>query len=353
MYNLMMPINTTSYGIVGYNIAKNWNEDFSLFPIYSLKDVYIETDAEFDFIKNAISNSDTWDYSKPCLKLWHQHSMELFPKCSKRIGFPIFELDEFSRKEKYNLLSLDKIIVTSQWAKDVIHSHALLSNTNVEVVNLGTDISLFNDNWQEHQKETPYTFLNIGKLEKRKGHDALVQIFNKAFDPEDNVLLVIYWENHFLPKEEHLKIEKIYKSSKMGDKILIMPRVPKQCDIANIIKGAQAYISPARAEGWNMPLYDAIACNKPVITTNCTAHTEYCNVSNSFLVDVPETEIAHDGLFFKQYIGSWHKITDKQIDEFAERMRYCYKNNITRMQKTEINSWKNVCNNLKNSLKNC
>ena len=352
MYNLMMPINTTSYGIVGYNIAKNWDEEFSLFPIYSMKDIYVEKDGEVDFIKNAITNSDAWDSNKPALKLWHQHSMELFPKCSKRVGFPIFELDEFTRKEKHNLLSLDKIIVCSKWAKDIIHSHALLANTNVEVVNLGTDTSLFNDNWQDARKDGPYVFLNIGKLEKRKGHDVLCEMFNRAFSPTDDVALVIYWENHFLSKEEHEKVASMYKSSKMGDKIHIMPRVPKQADVANIIKAAQAYISPARAEGWNMPLYDAIACNKPVITTNCTAHTEYCNKSNSFLVDASETEIAHDGLFFKQYVGSWHKITNKQIDEFAEYLRHCYKNDITRMQKTEVNTWKNVAQNLKNSLQN-
>jgi hypothetical protein len=43
----MLPINTTSYGLVGYNIAKNWDEDFSLFPIYSLKDIYVDE----EFIK--------------------------------------------------------------------------------------------------------------------------------------------------------------------------------------------------------------------------------------------------------------------------------------------------------------
>jgi glycosyltransferase involved in cell wall biosynthesis len=351
MYNLMLPINTTSYGIVGYNVAKNWDEDFSLFPIYSLKDIYVEKDAETDFIKRAITNADNWDYNKPCLKLWHQHSMELFPKSSKRVGFPIFELDEFTKKEKNNLLSLDKIIVTSQWAKDVIHSHALLQSCDVEVVNLGTDTSLFNDKW-DNKKNGPYTFLNIGKLEKRKGHDVLIEIFNRAFSPQDDVLLVVYWENHFLDKNVHERYQELYKASKMGHRIMFMPRVPKQADVANIIKSADAYISPSRAEGWNMPLYDAIACNKPVITTNCTAHTEYCNKNNSFLVDSFETEIAHDGAFFKDYIGSWHKITDKQIDDFAQYMRHCYKNNIIRMQKTEINSWKQVSQNLQNCLKN-
>jgi hypothetical protein len=38
-------------------------------------------------------------------------------------------------------------------------------------------------------------FLNVGKWEYRKGHDVLLEAFNKAFEPTDNVRLVMNCHN--------------------------------------------------------------------------------------------------------------------------------------------------------------
>lgn len=344
--NLMLPINLTSYGLIGYQLIKNWETPCSLFPIHSMKDIMLEPGADTAFLKAALEKAEIWEPSKPCLKLWHQHGMDIFPTCSERIGFPIFELDEFSYKEQHHLQNLDTIIVASEWAKEVVLSHTKLKHKKVHVVNLGTDTSIYNSNYT-HTPNKEYTFLNIGKLEVRKGHDILVDIFEKAFDIYDNVKLKILCHNFFLPKEEILRYESLFKNSKLASKIEIVNRLATQKEVADLIKSCDAYIAPSRAEGWNMPLYDAIACGKPVITTNCTAHREYCNKNNSFLVDVPHTTLAYDGFFFKNYIGSWASIEEKQINEFAEYMRYCYNNKIYSLEKSEVTPWKTVVKKLK------
>jgi len=38
-----------------------------------------------------------------------------------------------------------------------------------------------------------------------------------------------------------------------------------------------------------------MAMGKPVITTNYSAHTEFCNPDNSYLIEIDELEDAHDG----------------------------------------------------------
>ena len=74
---------------------------------------------------------------------------------------------------------------------------------------------------------------------------------------------------------------------------------------------ADCGIFPSRAEGWNLDMLEMMALNKSIITTNYSAHTEFCNKDNSFLIDISETEPANDGKwFFGQ--GNWAKIGEEQ-----------------------------------------
>ena len=71
-----------------------------------------------------------------------------------------------------------------------------------------------------------------------------------------------------------------------------------------------------------------MAMNKPIIITNYSAHTEYCNNDNSLLVDMKDKEVAQDGLFFNG-TGSWGRLSFDVVDALVEQMRYAYKNRIS------------------------
>ena len=63
----------------------------------------------------------------------------------------------------------------------------------------------------------------------------------------------------------------------------------------------------------------------PVITTDYSAHTEFCNNNNSYLVNIDSNEDAYDGKwFFGQ--GEWANLGNSQIDQCIEHMRDVYKN---------------------------
>ena len=65
-----------------------------------------------------------------------------------------------------------------------------------------------------------------------------------------------------------------------------------------------------------------MACGKHVVTTNYSAHTEFCTKDNSGLVAIKETEPAYDGKwFFNQ--GNWAKIdAHVQMDLYMKMMRF-------------------------------
>ena len=74
------------------------------------------------------------------------------------------------------------------------------------------------------------------------------------------------------------------------------------------------------AEGWNLELLEMLACGKQVITTNYSAHTEFCNKENAF-VDIEKNETAYDGKWFNGKVGEWACIDKNEKEQFIEHMR--------------------------------
>ena len=115
MINVIAPINILGYGVAGYNIFKslyNINSSTALYPISTPEfiDEYVEAG-----LKNR--NRASVDGDVPSLRIWHQNDVHLHVGKGQHIGFPIFELTEFSEEEKLSMGHCDKIFVCSDWAK--------------------------------------------------------------------------------------------------------------------------------------------------------------------------------------------------------------------------------------------
>ena len=320
--NLACPINQLGYGVSGLNITKaliELKQDVALKPIGA-----IEAPEEYTpILKAAIGAGRTPDWKAPCIRMWHQHDMSQFIGSGTKYGFPIFELDRFSDLELHHLHYLDNWMVASEWAKKIMVES--LSHIRGEdyvkehtyVIPLGVDRDIFKESIS-HRKET--IFFNCGKWEVRKGHDILVEAFNKAFNEDDDVELWMMCDNPFFPEEENFRWERLYRSSKLGEKIRIIPRQKTQQDVYNIMTQTDCGVFPARAEGWNLELLEMMSCGKQVIATNYSAHTEFCNDENCYLVNTDEKEDANDGFWFRGQ-GQWASIKEEQIDSLAEHMR--------------------------------
>jgi len=308
--NIISPINQLGYGVAGLNIvsALNSSLEVALWPIGQpdCDNLYVP------LIKECIGRSELPDFNAPCLRIWHQNDMSQFVGRGDRIGFPIFELDRFTTQEEHHLSSLDKIVVCSEWAKEICVKH-VSGDPNVFVAPLGVDRTIF----KESVSSRPETiFFNCGKWEVRKGHDVLVEAFNQAFTPDDNVELWMMCHNPFYTDEENQHWENLYKGSVLGDKIRIIPRQRTQQDVYNIMRQIDCGVFPSRAEGWNLELLELMSCGKHVIATNYSGHTEFCTKENSMLIHTDEKEDATDNKwFFGQ--GQWAKVGDKQIKQIA------------------------------------
>lgn len=324
--NLNCAIGKTGYGITSLNILKklfNLDLEVSLFPIGG-NQVELNSETEKEILQQVFKNAQTFDYSAPCLKIWHQFDLASRIGSGHYYSFPFFEVDKLKPVEKVHLNSCDGIFVASKWGKQILQNNDITKP--IYVSPLAVDLEIFKLPIKI-KVDNAYRFFHIGKWEHRKGHDFLIQAFNAAFTEEDDVELWLLPHNMFLkPEEEKFWIE-MAKNSKLGNKIKIFDRLPTQYHLAEYIFHGDCGIYLSRAEGWNNSILESMALNKPIIATNYSAHTEYCTSKNSYLVDITETEIANDGKWFHGE-GSWAKLGQEQLDQTVDLMRFVYNSNI-------------------------
>lgn len=317
--NVLSYIGTTGYGYAGTNIVVNLvlnGHKVALFPIGG----GIEVSSEYAAIINeARDNAGTYDDEAPSLRICHQNMLAEHVGKSKRIGFPFFELEDLTDEERHHMNRMDRVVVASHWAADVLKNNGV--HTNICIVPLGVDRRIFNENLQITRLDNDFTvFVNVGKWEKRKGHDILLNAFCKAFDKSDKVLLKMLPYNPFIGSGNDFWIKKYMKSA-MASRIQISPyRVQGQGDVSQFIAGGDCAVFPSRGEAWNHELLEAMSCGLECVATHWSGHTEYANEGNCKLIDITRTERAIDNVWFHGQ-GRWAHFGDSEEEQLIEHMR--------------------------------
>lgn len=310
--NMEAPFNVTSYGYVSCFALQELmklGHDVHITPISNVM-------AEQRFGPDIMGTIEKpFHYDAINLKIWHQHNLQKYIGRGPSVGFTIFELEQFNEQERHSLGFPDHLFVCSDWARGVLMEQCpLRSPDTVHVVPLGIDPGLFKP--MESMVRDRTIFLNAGKWELRKGHDVLLEAFIDAFTPDDDVELWLMPHNFFLTPEKVAEWVDYYKHSVLGDKVKIINRLEDQAQVYSTLAMAHCGVFPSRAEGWNLELLEMMAIGKPVIATNCTAHTEFCSQDNAMLIEMDEKELAFDGQFFNGQ-GEWYDFGGEQIEQLS------------------------------------
>ena len=344
--NLFCPINSTGYGITSLNITKALSKEnnISLFPIGN--GIECNNQDDHKLVKALLDRNSHFDYSAPCLKIWHQYDLAAKIGNGHYYTFPFFEVDRLTEREIHHLNYSDFIFVASEWGKKVLQNNGVYKPIYVAPLGVDTEIFHVPENKIFIENEN-YRFFHIGKWEHRKSQDILLRSFDLAFDINDNVELFLLPFNPFLTEEENNYWFNLVDNCKLKNKIKIFGRLQTQYQVAEFINLCDCGVFVSRAEGWNNEIIESMAMNKPVIVTNYSAHTEYCNKNNAYLINIDETESANDGKWFKGF-GNWAKIGDKEIEQIVHYMKYVYNNrvvsNTNGIATAKYYSWNNTSN---------
>ena len=170
------------------------------------------------------------------------------------------------------------ILAPSQWSREgFIRSGA--DPERVIVVRHGVDTKIFKSPQVEERQvlrknlgwEDAFVFLHIGAMTQNKGMAFLLRSFLEVLDQHPESILVLKGLDELYRSKDLLAREG--GSLSPAEAARISPHLRYVGDtlsirqMATLYQAADIYVSPYMAEGFNLPVLEAIACGLPVICT--------------------------------------------------------------------------------------
>ena len=167
----------------------------------------------------------------------------------------------------------DVLLTVSEYSKNEICRHYGVSHDKVRVTYNGVDRNQFFPGGEgracvEALGLTPGHFiLTVGRLEPRKNHQTLIKAWARLGDTAPPLVIVGQDDPNFPQLQEVIDGvvggQKVIQFKHMGDDVL-----------PAVMRHATAFAYPAFAEGFGMPVAEAMASGTPVITSNATSLPE-------------------------------------------------------------------------------
>lgn len=340
--NFFAPINNLGYGRHSYNLIREFEKlgnDICLVPPLGAVRFSDEN------VERWLAGRERFSPEEPSIMIFNEEYLTQF--CGQpRIGFPVFELEQFTALQLACMRSCDYLMTTSAWGRAVLEKNGFDPN-KIFVVNEGFDPEKFP---VQSQPEGMFTFLTVGKFEERKGTMQTLRCFAERFSRDDEVRLILHCDNPFREDWDKILFTELMRfgfvpmtSHYLRGKNMVVLSKPVN-DMAKLYAQADCGVFPSRAEGWNLPLMECMASGVPCIAGNWTAHTEYLS-DDDYLV-IPEKmafkSTARDGVWFFGDRGEWHVMADETLKKSMVSARKHARD----YRQTEM--WENIVNRIRN-----
>ena len=201
----------------------------------------------------------------------------------KNIHWAIFEATRLSTPMVEWLQAADLVFVPSAWGKGILINHGIAEDI-IEVVPEGVDPAKFHplvrSGYTNHQDEI-YRVLVVSKFEERKGFPELLEGYAKAFGSDTAAKLMLKSDSlYMMPHTGDAYQNNLSELQDLVEQAGIknatyLNGVLSDDDLAHLYNACDVLLFPSRAEGWGLPLIEAIATGMPVATTFYSGHTEF------------------------------------------------------------------------------
>lgn len=274
----------------------------------------------------------------------HQNSLYCLP--ASEFAKVLFTLPEQSRRGRRQILAppwelprwpepMKRVLdyVDELWAPSRFIAAALREATTRPVYHVPLSVSLPESSGKTRADfglpEDVFLFLFIFdwlSWPNRKNPSAVIKAFLRAFPRNREVGLVIKTMNI------RNNLEKLY--SVLGrdsddSRIYILDETLDASDITALYQSVDAYVSLHRSEGFGRTMAEAMLAGIPVIATDFSGNTDFCDDETAYLVEGSIVKLKEGDYLFPE--GQYW--CDPDIDQASEQMRFCYENGVVREQK--------------------
>jgi hypothetical protein len=323
--NFESPINSLSLGNVAINFLRELRGreiDLSIHPIGEQGDfsAYNKIQQDFkDWVSSAAAQRLTkLDKEVPTLKVWHISGSE------KTLGqnqylYTFYEVDS-PTKEEVNIIKMQKHVFFS--SSEAAQAFKDKGCSNVSSVPLG-----FDPDFEEVEKdfsEDTIHFGLIGKFERRKNTQALIQLWLKKYGNNPKYQLSCLIANPFMNQEQMQEALNVATLHTHWTNINFLPHLTTNAEVNKFMNNIDIDLSGlSNGEGWNLPAFNCTALGKWSIVSNCSSHKDWATEGNSILVEPIGKQPCYDNFFFKEgnpfNQGQYYKLDGKKIVEAMKK----------------------------------
>jgi len=223
----------------------------------------------------------------------------------------------------------DQLWVASRWSKRLAVRSGIPAR-RVAVIPWGIDPATFRPGGPRRRIPTHkrFRFLFVGAPIYRKGMDILLDAYSRAFTCRDDVCLVIKSHPHevfYAGIDMRARVDAL-RSQPGHPEVVVIDEFLADAELAALYRACDVGVFPYRAEGFALPILEAMACAVPSIVPEFGACLDYCTAAASFRVPVRRVHLPLEGNFQFNTLGFRETIDEIDFGEMpvnalADEMR--------------------------------